>query len=286
MPNHFTTTCTQRLSQYSGYLRDITQNLPEVNPHPVKNSLRAYFLAFILLPLGLFSTSCEKDDEDPGDWPTVESHLNFRAVVDGEPVEYDTLMYVNEAGNVFGVETIRYFVSNVALVDLSGERVPVDTAIYVDHRDEAYTRKSYPGAFPNGTYTAVEFTFGLDSAMNRTNAFINFPEAAMEWPVPMGGGYHYMKLEGKYALGEDFNHYNFHTGPLDGNHNYFQVHVPVHFEIADGRFDLTVEMEIQNWFRDPHTFDLSEIDHGMMGNQEKQQQVKENGHDVFSVQIE
>lgn len=243
-----------------------------------------HFLGVAIFATLLFS-SCKKDDPKPGvSPPETVSYLRFTSEVDGVAVEYDTIKYVNEFGNQFGIETVRYFISNVEFVGSDGDAVAVDEAIYVDMRDPGYDLKEYTSTLPNGIYTEMRFTFGLDSAMNQTGAFPNFPETAMEWPIMMGGGYHYMKLEGKYIDGGSYNHFNFHTGPLGGNQNYFQVNIPMYVEIIDGSFDVTLTMEIQNWFRNPNTFDLTAIFGGMMGDQTKQLLVKENGHDVFHVE--
>ena len=243
-------------------------------------------LVGVLLLLISLVSSCKKDDDKPDEIkPPTEttSYLRFNHEVDGTAVEYDTLQYTNAFGNTFSIETIRYFISNVEFAKANGETITVDTAIYVDPRKPGYESRTYTSAFPNGTYTEMRFTFGLDSAMNQTGAFPNFPETAMEWPMMMGGGYHYMKLEGKYLDEDSYNHFNFHTGPLNGNQNYFQVAIPIDLVITDQSFDLNLTMEIQNWFQSPNTFDLTAIFGGMMGSQEKQEMVKNNGHDVFQV---
>ncbi len=238
-------------------------------------------LALVLIILSSSISSCKKDDNKPP--KEFTSYLRFNHEVDGLSVEYDTLKYTNAYGNIFSIETIRYFISNIEFAKADGETIAIDEVIYVDPREPGYDLKKYDTEFPNGTYTELRFTFGLDSDMNKTGAFPDFPETAMEWPIPMGGGYHYMKLEGKYLHEKSYNHFNFHTGPLDGNQNYFQVAVPMDLAIEDKTFDVSLTMEIQNWFKNPNTFDLDAIFGGMMGDQEKQELVKANGHDVFKV---
>src|SRR5690554_4931383 len=233
--------------------------------------------------------SCKKDNPEPDNTPTpapttVESFIKFKHKIDNIAVDFDTVKYVNDFGNDFSIETIRYFVSNVAFVKSNGDVVNITNAIYVDAREAVYNQKKFTTAIPNGEYTEMRFTFGLDSVMNQTGAFNNFPEAAMEWPMMMGGGYHYMKLEGRYEDQGSYNHFNFHTGPLNNNKNYFQVAVPMSLTVSNGSFDVSLSMEIQNWFKNPNSFDLTTISQGMMGSQTKQELVKSNGFDVFSVE--
>jgi|SRR5690554_158658 len=252
--------------------------------HRFKTTSLLLLTSFILL-ITSFLSSCNKDNPDPTPNPTiVESYLKFKHQVDNQPVVFDTVMYINDFGNNFSIETIRYFISNVAFVKSNGSIVNIYDAIYVDGRLEAYKQKKITKAIANGDYTEIRFTFGLDSEMNQTGAFNNFPEAAMEWPMMMGGGYHYMKLEGRYENQNMYNHFNFHTGPLNNNKNYFQVALPMSLKVTNGSFDVSLAMEIQNWFKNPNSFDLTTIAQGMMGDQNKQELVKNNGFNVFSVE--
>src|SRR5690554_1911095 len=221
--------------------------------------------------------SCKKDSPEPtqGSSSTlVESILTFKHKVDGQPIDFDTVKYTNFFGNTFSVETLRYFISNVMLINSLGETINIQDVIYVDAREEEHSQFKLITTIPNGNYTAMRFTFGLDSVMNQTGLFNNFPEAAMEWPMMMGGGYHYMKLEGRCEIEDSYNHFNFHTGPLNKNKNYFNVEIPMNLDVANGSFDVALVMEIQNWFQNPNTFDLTTISQGMMGDQVKQQLVK------------
>jgi hypothetical protein len=49
----------------------------------------------------------------------------------------------------------------------------------------------------------------------------------MEWPIMMGGGYHYMKLEGKFDSAAIVKNYQTHTGPTNGNQNYISLDLPI-----------------------------------------------------------
>ena len=61
------------------------------------------FISIILLLYGNFFTGCKKDEEDPVIASKVpEVLLSFN--VDGDPLEFDTIKYVNAAGNNYGVE--------------------------------------------------------------------------------------------------------------------------------------------------------------------------------------
>ena len=142
-----------------------------------------------------------------------------------------------------------------------------------------------------GHYTAIRFIFGLDESDNRTGLFTDPPESEMFWPDLLGGGYHYMKLNGKYldvedrlaplaihlGIGQNEDHSQFYQ-------NYFTVELPIDFaitEIAENQLDLT--MVIDNWFRNPHTIDFDEFGSHIMQNQTAQRLISGNGKDVFKI---
>lgn len=228
--------------------------------------------------------SCHKTDSQPkNSGEETISSLRFVHQVNAQSIFFDTLQYENAAGNIYSIETLRYFISNLKFENSGGDFISIDSVIYIDARYEDTKVKMYHNPIPNDVYTAVHFTFGLDSTMNKPGRFKDFPEAAMEWPIPMGGGYHYLKLEGKYIDQQTYNHYNFHTGPFQTNTNYFDVMLPLNMEVHNGSFDICLGMEIQNWFESPHLINLKNIGGGIMSNQEMQELIKENGHDVFFI---
>ena len=107
----------------------------------------------------------------------------------------------------------------------------------------------------------------------------------MEWPVPMGGGYHYMKLEGEFIAGLTESFFNFHSGGLDGNS--YEVVVDLSdqpFSVAN-ELNIDIKMEIQNWFTNPVDWDFTYFGTGIMGNHEAQETVQKNGRDVYSFAV-
>ena len=137
----------------------------------------------------------------------------------------------------------------------------------------------------------LRFTFGLNEEDNRTSLFNDPPESNMFWPDLLGGGYHYMKLNGKFldaegrlaplaihlGIGQNEDHSLFYQ-------NYFTVELPIDFtitETSENQLDLT--MNIDNWFRNPNLYDFNEYGSHIMQNQAAQQALKENGNDVFRI---
>ena len=114
----------------------------------------------------------------------------------------------------------------------------------------------------------------------------------MFWPGPLGGGYHYMKLNGKY-LDENDNlaPMNIHLGIWQDETeaffypNYFIVELPLDMNLKEDTVNVIyLNMDIDNWLRNPHTYDIAAYGSAIMQNQEAQQALKDNGHNVFSIQ--
>lgn len=197
--------------------------------------------------------------------------------------------YVNAAGNHFGVTRLSYFVSDVTLTTTDGTTITAAGAHYVDH-DTASTRLiELPVDAGALELASISFVMGLPPALNVTGAFSSPPESLMEWPVMMGGGYHYMKLEGRYidAAGEPFN-FMAHSGALRGTDYSFPVELDAHgVTIGEGDVTLTVAMNVEEWFTNPNDWDLNDYFnatmHGIMGNAAAQASLQENGAGVFTL---
>lgn len=242
-------------------------------------------LWMMLACLALFN-ACRKSD-DPG---VLDLHVGY--AVNGGPLVCDTLRYVNEAGNPFLVTEIQWFLSRLELQNEQGEWIAFgegDQPYYIDTQlPETQTLRSQP--LPTGHYRALRFTFGLDEADNRTGRFPNPPESNMFWPDLLGGGYHYMKLNGKWQDAEGRRvPLNIHLGIGQNESltafypNHFSVTLPADLTLSAGQHaEAQLLMTIDNWFRSPHVYDFGTDGSAIMQNQAAQAKLKENGADVFS----
>ena len=239
-----------------------------------------------VLPMlaGLTLVSCSKKEDDVDAQP-VNSGILFQLAhfVGSEELQKNTIKYTNAAGNLYSVETLKYFISDIRLYRADGVFIRVNEAFYVDAMDET-TWKLPKVEVPTGDYTSITFVFGLDEKMNVTGAFPNPPENAMEWPIPMGGGYHYMKLEGKIDSAGTIKNYQCHTGPTGGNLNYITVGLENSgFTLDSDTRTIILKMNINNWWVSPNTLDLNDMTM-IMGNQAMQEKLQANGKEgVFSI---
>ncbi len=233
-----------------------------------------------LLAVTVLFSAC--DDDDDVELKDAQLNVKFSHVVGGmDPLVQSTIEYENAFGNMYSVETLRYFVSDFLLVDEDGNEVRINEAHYVDAFDTGTHVFQPAEKIPAGKYVSVSFIFGLDEEMNVPGKFPNPPESNMEWPLAMGSGYHYMKLEGKVDSAGTVNNFQAHTGPTMGNQNYIEVTLPGSaFTFGPDGQTLTIFMDINKWWSTPHLINLSQVT-GIMGNQAMQEKLKANGQDVF-----
>jgi hypothetical protein len=252
-----------------------------------------------ILIFGLLS-ACKSDEEV---LTTGKLALEFRHVINGSEAVFDQMIFENEAGNTFELTNIQWFISDIALRRGNGEYLLIegeDWFHYVDSDIPQTHLWEIQQDIPAGTYTDIRFTFGIKGEKNMPNRFTNPPESNMLWPYHMGGdegGYHYMKLNGFWLNVENERQpFNFHIGvgqeyDLEGNvtdfiQNWFEKELPVSLIIGpDKTTILAFIMNIQNWFKNPHVYDHNEYGGKIMDNQEAMGKIKENGENVFNVEI-
>ena len=230
--------------------------------------------------------------------PTGHLQIHFATEVDGTPVQYDVLDYVNDAGNHYEVNEVRYFISRVVLTQADGTQVTLADGKGIHYYDsDISSTHNWPVSdeLPVGKYESISFVFGLDETQNVTGYFVNPPETNMAWPDPIGGGYHYMQINGKWLSNRsNLTPFCLHTGigqtyqdnELTGFvQNFFTVTLPLSsFEVKDSEVSkLTLTMNVNNWFREPNVYDFNEWGGAIMQNQAAQEVLKENGKNVFSV---
>ena len=249
----------------------------------------------LVILFGMLAVACAKHEEKAG----IDINIGYE--VNGKALVIDTLCYVNEAGNAFLVSEVQWFISNIELKNEAGDWImlhqrslsdtlDIGRVFYIDtNNPESQVLHANP--LPIGHYTALRFTFGLDETKNYSGLFNDPPESEMFWPDFLGGGYHYMKLNGKFVNAEGlFAPLAIHLGIGQNEdytefyQNYFIVELPLNFDVkanVENQLDLT--MIIDTWFRNPHTIDFNELGSHIMQNQAAQRLFNGNGKDVFRI---
>ena len=242
---------------------------------------------FLLISVALFSCNREKSGKIA---------LCFTVSVDNQSLVFNEMKYKNALGQEYSVEEVKYFISDLMLTDKEGKRFSIirnNPVHYVDHGISSTQKWEIADFFPIGEYRSLTFVFGLSQERNKSNSFVNPPESAMAWPSVLGGGYHYMQINGKWKQDGADSSLNIHTGIsrlisspdslITHKHNYFTVSFSdVKFAIQEDKTtEMVLNMNINQWFSDD--YDFQKYGAAIMENDFAQQILKKNGQSVFSL---
>lgn len=259
----------------------------------------------IVIIFSVFVWGCKKDT----DIVTPEStsgkiKIIFSHVVGNNPLILNSNQYFNEAGNQYEIYDLMYFISDVKLHLHQRAPLLIDqwTAIhYVDAEIPSTLIWNVYDSIPQGVVDSVSFVFGISEQRNQSFMFVNPPESNMAWPDILGGGYHYMMINGKWIDPQQMQQpFDFHLGigqiytdTITYNTNSITGFVQNYFEVtlptpglsitANSTSLLKLQMDVSSWFKTPHSWDFNYWGGSVMQRQRAMNVIKENGFDVFSV---
>lgn len=284
--------------------------------------MRSYIVIFTFVLLSLAGCNTKTDKETP-----AQGHLSIAIdhTVFGNKLVTDQFVYKNEAGNTYMISEIQWFISDIQLHKNDGTTFPIepeDGIYYIDTDIPSSLKINLATKIPEGNYTGLSFTFGINESKNKSLRFVNPPESFMFWPDYLGGGYHYMKLNGKWMNpSEVAEPFNFHIGigqiydstALKSNYvdmdaccpsshcegykpprktmpvigfiqNYFDVKFDQDITIyKEKTSEITLEMKIEKWFNGAHIYDHNKWGGSIMQQQPAMQQACDNGRNVFEL---
>ncbi len=240
-----------------------------------------------------------------GDIYTSRMQLVFAHHVNGAPLLCDQMIYTNAAGNPYEVTEVMYFISELKLHRSDGTTISPatwDDIWYVDTNLPSTFTWQLPGVIPPGIYDSVTFVFGISQARNKSFLFVNPPQVNMAWPDVLGGGYHYLMLNGWWKDQSLVRRpFNFHLGIgqiYAGNsgqvkdiigfvQNYFTVKpAGKPFAVSSNqKIEAVLTMHIESWFETPQIYDHNRWGGAIMQNQEAMRMGCDNGRDAFSVTV-
>tara|TARA_B100000767_G_scaffold148805_1_gene140128 strand:+ start:5179 stop:5913 length:735 start_codon:yes stop_codon:yes gene_type:complete len=226
----------------------------------------------------LFS-SCSNTDEN------ISITLKFTQNWNAEPVtnqDFNEFKFTTENGTKVSVERLRYLVSNISIIGDTNHSL-------IDVGENSETLLTINNLTP-GSYK-LKFVFGFQDADNTDGIYQDLNTASFNVPGMLGGGYHYMQFDGKYknSSNQDSN-FNYHTiRAVDRTNPANLILEDTSFEVDLGTVIITnnaeieIKMNIAEWFKNPNTWDLNELNTVLMPNFEAQKMMSENGRSVFSL---
>ncbi|GGZ84870.1 MbnP family protein [Algibacter mikhailovii] len=246
-----------------------------------------------LLILSSFTliTSCNENNE----YESSQFNLtfNFSHSWDEKTVtntDFNTIQFTNAHGESLSITKLRYLISRITFEKPNGETLTLDGYNLVDVTNNSNTSFTPIPKIPEGTYSKVSFIFGFN---NEDNYDLNYPDLnSVSWNVPemLGGGYHYMQLEGKFIDNSSTEtSYAYHTIRAVNNRVTPQVFKDTFFEVDLGEVTILndttfhINMNISKWFDTPNIWNLNDLNNMLMPNFDAQIDMFENGQNVFSL---
>ena len=252
----------------------------------------------ILLLYSFILISCSSDDDEL--IKEVSVKINFTQNWDGTTIQksdLSTTEYTNKLGTKLSVDRLRYLISNITLTNGADKKTILtetrnnEQKAYklVDlSKDESLIFNSSE-KMSEGVYN-LSITFGFKNDDNfKAEGYADLNLASWNVPDMLGGGYHYMQLEGKF-LNKNLEQQGFAYHTIGAYNSTTKEVEDTSFVVDLGAISIKnnatieVKMNVAEWFKNPNEWDLNTLNSMLMPNFEAQKIMSANGKTgVFSL---
>ena len=219
-------------------------------------------------------------------YPIVNLTLKFTHNWDGIPVtssDFNTFKFTTENGELVSIEKLRYLLSNIKIGDY------VKDYQLINIGENSGLEISYNN-IPIGNHR-LQFTFGFFNTDNIDGIYQDLNSVSFNVPIMLGGGYHFMQFDGKYKNSSNADaNFNYHAiRAVDRSNPDNLIFEDTSFWVDLGNIDVSknttieIKMNIAEWFKNPNTWNLNELNTVLMPNFEAQKLISENGKTVFTL---
>lgn len=230
----------------------------------------------------------DNDDSNANNASMVDVAFAFSHTWENTAIDQNNLTTVNltnENGEVIDITRIRYLISRVELTNTNGTTYSFDGYKFTDVSDAStYNFTPSNNSIPTGNYT-LKFIWGFNEEDNIDGAYLDLNSASWNWPMMLGGGYHFLQFDGRYNINSTPANFNFHNGTarLSTNvfeQNFAEITFTTPIEITNDA-SIEVIMDFSEFFKTPHTWDLNVLDTPLMPNYTAQKMMQANVESVF-----
>jgi hypothetical protein len=241
--------------------------------------LRLMGSGLLLLVAVLFFHSCVKSDIPPD---FSKAKFTVKINCGGNAVLWDSLHCVNAAGNVYSLQTLHFYISNIQLKTKEGKVYNSNKEFYIDPSQDSKNFFQLD-SIPAGNYSEMQFYIGLSPTQNISNALPNTTDNVnMAWPMMMGGGYHFMKMEGHFIDSSNVKlGYAIHLGK---NENLVKTKVNCHLHQLYWNHEYSLWFDINEVFANPYLYNLDIEPAYTMSDSLAMEKIKNNMSDAFRVE--
>lgn len=201
--------------------------------------------------------------------------------------DLSTTDYTTEIGQEINISRLRHLVSRFTLTNADTQKV-YNLGGY--HLTDLSITSTYEfdtdSIIPEGNYK-LSFVYGFNETDNVDGAYADLNSVSWNWPAPLGGGYHFLQMDGNYNVNSDSpKPFNFHNGTArisEGNfeQNFVVFNLPNILVLTENS-NIEIKMNIAEWFKNPYTWDLEVYDTPLMPNYDAQKLMQQNATTVFT----
>lgn len=212
--------------------------------------------------------------------------VSFSNYAGNELLRLDSAHYKNELGQDFTVTNFKYYVSDFKLY--AGDKLAYQReGSFLVRADDPKSMHIMLTTIPDGDYTSMTFTLGVDSLHNCSGAQSGAldPANGMFWA--WNTGYVFFKLEGKAASSKSpGNIFEYHIGGYKQPNNYIRT-IKIHLKDTPVkiRFEASSRLEIKTdaaeALKTPLAIDFSKL--SSVTDFHNAQMIADNYMDMFSV---
>lgn len=214
--------------------------------------MRKLGLFFVLIVL--FLASCNKQKNPDPVAETANVSIKFSNVVNGLPIVQGAMNYTTPAGNLYSVDLLKYYVSNVILIKEDGTQFKLNNYDLINAFDANFSTVEATSV-PNGKYTSMQFSIGVDKNRNHSGAQDGDldPQYNMIWT--WSTGYIFFKHEGNFKNSSASSQpLTFHLGT---DNAYSTVQIPISLTVEGVGKTMKVAFDLNKMYNSPEIdFDI------------------------------
>ncbi|MFN4082073.1 MAG: MbnP family protein [Bacteroidia bacterium] len=169
---------------------------------------------------------------------------------DGKPLLFDSVYYTMASGDTINVERLRYYISNITLVEPNGNEQNLKSYHLINPKVNRNLTFKINNVKP-GIYNKIKYLIGIDSLTNSTRVGSGEIDPALGMFWDWNTGYIFYQIEGRTAKGDV---YSLHLG---GNGNQIKIeHNIANYKLKSTNPIITLNLNYSEVFKNPITYDF------------------------------
>lgn len=245
--------------------------------------MKTLFKNLYVVCLCVLLTSCEKKENIA----TASVSINFANLMGGNPLQLENTTYTAALGGRFTVNELKYYVSNIKLIDSQTGKIFTvpDSYHLIERKSDTHIDEVVIKNVTLGKYDQIEFAVGIDKARNLSTDQVGDldPSNNMAWDWKTG--YKFLLLEGNVFLSTgERRGLIYHVG-ADENYRTIRLSFPSveNLKVEEGKnLTINISVEIAKLFNSPNRIDIEQHRTVMFG--EVATKVADNYATMFSIE--